>query len=207
MTPHLFLIIDILGTFAFAVSGAFSAMEKKLDLFGVLILSFVTAIGGGTLRDLLIGATPVSWLKDETTSLVVLGAGLMALFLGRFLKKIPVSLLVFDALGLGLYTIIGMEKGIGVGLSPGICVALGTITGCFGGVIRDVLLNNIPLLFKKEIYASASIAGGIVYFILLKFPIDQTVVSIISMLIIFIIRLMAVRYNISLPRLGMRRND
>ena len=193
-------IIDILGTFAFAVSGASSAMEKKLDPFGVIILSFVTAIGGGTLRDILIGNTPVGWLKNETTSIVILVAAIITLLFGNALKHLTNTLFLFDALGLGLFTIIGIEKGLELHFSPGICIALGTITGCFGGVIRDVLLNNVPLIFQKEIYASACIVGGLIYFLLARFDMAPYWITLISILSIFFIRIIAVRYRLALPK-------
>jgi uncharacterized membrane protein YeiH len=193
-------IIDILGTFAFAVSGAFSAMEKKLDPFGVIILSFVTAIGGGTLRDVLIGDTPVAWLRSGTTTIVILAAAVGTMLFGRMLKKITTTLFLFDAFGLGLFTLIGVEKGLELQFSPGICVALGTITGSFGGVIRDVLLNNVPLVFRKEIYASVSILGGLLYLLLLKVDMLSHLATIISIVFIVSFRVIVVRYKLSLPR-------
>lgn len=201
MGENLLHIIDILGTFAFAVSGAFSAMEKKLDPFGVIILSFVTAIGGGTLRDLLIGDTPVGWLKDGTATLVIIAAAIGTMLFGQLLKKVTTTLFLFDALGLGLFTLIGVEKGMQLHLSAGICIALGTITGSFGGVIRDVLLNNVPLVFRKEIYASVSIAGGLLYFILLKISLQADLANIICIVFIFISRILVVRYKLALPKM------
>ena len=194
-------VIDILGTFAFAVSGAFSAMEKKLDPFGVIILSFVTAIGGGTLRDVLIGDTPVSWLRSGTTTIVIIVAAIATMFFGNYLKRFTSTLFLFDAFGLGLFTLIGLQKGLQLQFTPGICIALGTITGSFGGVIRDVLLNNVPLVFRKEIYASVSILGGILYFLLLKIDIFSPFATIISILFIVIFRILVVRYKLALPRL------
>lgn len=200
MPTQFLLIIDILGTFAFAVSGAFLAMEKKLDPFGVLVLSFVTAIGGGTLRDILIGNLPVSWLQNETASIVIFSSAIATMFFGRHLKKLTITLFLFDALGLGLFTIIGIELGVEKGFSTGICIALGTITACFGGVVRDVLLNNIPLLFRKEIYALACIAGGLIYFILKKVNMNADISKILCILIIFTLRVLAVRFKWSLPQ-------
>lgn len=145
-------IIDILGIMAFTVSGTLAAMEKKFDLFGILIIGFVTAIGGGTIRDILIGNTPVAWMRDMTTLLVILGTGILSILFRKSFHSLHRTLLVFDALGLGLFTVIGINKGLAIGLHPGICVALGTITACFGGVLRDLLLNHIPALFHtKEI--------------------------------------------------------
>lgn len=200
MPTQFLLIIDILGTFAFAVSGAFLAMEKKLDPFGVLVLSFVTAIGGGTFRDILIGNLPVSWLQNETTSIVIFSSAIATMLFGRYLKKLAITLFLFDALGLGLFTIIGIELGVEKGFSTGICIALGTITACFGGVVRDVLLNNIPLLFRKEIYALACIAGGLFYFLLKEMRFDAALSKILCILIIFTVRVLAVRYKWSLPQ-------
>lgn len=192
-------VIDILGTFSFAVSGAFFAMEKKLDPFGVLILSFVTAIGGGTLRDMMIGNLPVGWLRNETATVVIFVGSIGSMFFGQWLKKINATLFLFDALGLGLFTIIGIEKGMELNFSVGVCIALGTITASFGGVIRDVLLNNVPLIFRKEIYALASIMGGLVYYLLTQTALNDDAAKIICILLILAIRLLAVKYKLSLP--------
>ena len=200
MPTHFLYIIDILGTVSFAVSGAFLAMEKKLDPFGVLVLSFVTAIGGGTLRDMMIGNLPVSWLTNSTATIVIFSSAIVTMFFGRYLKHLTTMLFLFDALGLGLFTIVGIKLGIEKDFSTGVCITLGTITACFGGVVRDVLLNNIPLLFRKEIYALACIAGGLIYFLLRNLKIDADVVTILCILIIFAIRITAVRYKISLPQ-------
>lgn len=192
-------VIDILGTFSFAVSGAFFAMEKKLDPFGVLILAFVTAIGGGTLRDVMIGNLPVGWLRNETATVVIFIGAIGSMFFSQWLKKINATLFLFDALGLGLFTIIGIEKAMELNFSMGVCIALGTITASFGGVIRDVLLNNVPLVFRKEIYALASIIGGVVYYLLTKTALNSDAAKIFCILLIFIIRLVAVKYKLSLP--------
>ncbi|MBA2501227.1 MAG: trimeric intracellular cation channel family protein [Chitinophagaceae bacterium] len=193
-------IIDILGTISFAVSGAFFAMEKRLDPFGVLIIAFVTAIGGGTLRDLLIGDLPVAWLKNEIITIVIFLAAIGTMMFDNFIKKFNRTLFLFDALGLGLFTMVGIEKGIQHDLSIGICIALGTITASFGGVLRDVLLNQVPLIFRKEIYASASIIGGLVYFLLIQIPIQPEIGKIICILLIVTIRIIAVRYKLALPQ-------
>ena len=194
-------IIDILGTFSFAVSGAFSAMEKRLDAFGVIILSFVTAIGGGTLRDLLIGDTPVGWLRNGTTTMVILVAAVGTMLFGTLLRRFNTTLFLFDALGLGLFTLIGVEKGLQLQLSPGICIALGTITGSFGGVTRDVLLNNVPLVFRKEIYASVSILGGLLYLLLLQVDMLSNLATILSIVFIVVVRVIVVKFKLALPRM------
>ena len=207
MPTHFLYIIDILGTISFAVSGAFLAMEKKLDLFGVLVISFVTAIGGGTLRDILIGNLPVSWLQNETATVVIFCSAVVTMFFGKYVKHLSTTLFLFDALGLGLFTIVGIKLGIAQDFSIGVCITLGTITACFGGVVRDVLLNNIPLLFRKEIYAMACIAGGAIYFLLRELKLDADVITILCILIIFTIRILAVRYKISLPQLYNSKSE
>ncbi len=194
-----FFLIEFLGTIAFAFSGALQAMEKKLDPFGVIIIAFVTAIGGGTLRDMLIGNTPVGWLRNETISVTILCAALATFFIGKYLRRLAVTLFLFDSLGLGLFTVIGFEKGMQLQLSPGICIALGTITGCFGGVTRDVLLNNVPLIFRREIYASACIIGGIAYYCMLKAGVPEMINTTIVIAIIVLIRVVAVRFKLRLP--------
>lgn len=200
MPTHFLHIIDILGTIAFAVSGAFLAMEKKLDPFGVLVLSFVTAIGGGTLRDIMIGNLPVSWLRNETATIVIFSAALATMLFGRYLKQLTTTLFLFDALGLGLFTLVGIKLGIEKNFSIGICITLGTITACFGGVVRDVLLNSIPLLFRKEIYAMACITGGAFYFLLREMHINADLATVFCILIIFIIRIVAVQFKLFLPQ-------
>ncbi len=199
MSIRLADIIDILGTFSFAVSGAFAAKEKRLDIFGVLILAFVTAIGGGTIRDMLIGDLPAGWMQNPKIGWVIAAGAAGSLFFGNRLQQMQKVLNIFDALGLGLYTIIGIQKGLSHGLDPAVCIALGTITGCFGGVIRDVLLNQVPLIFHKEIYASASIGGGAIYFLLLALHMPEIVTAAISIILIFVIRMIVVRYKLNLP--------
>ncbi len=200
MPTNFLYIIDIVGTFAFAVSGAFSAIEKKLDPFGVLVLSFVTAIGGGTLRDMMIGNLPVGWLRNETATIVIFAASIATILFSKYLRHLNTALFLFDALGLGLFTLVGIELGIEKNFSTGICIALGTITGCFGGVIRDVLLNNVPLLFRKEIYAMACIIGGLLYFLFRKMDIEPGLSKIACIILIVVIRVLAVRYKLSLPQ-------
>ncbi|NHF61307.1 trimeric intracellular cation channel family protein [Flavobacteriaceae bacterium TP-CH-4] len=201
-----YFAIDILGTIAFAISGVVVAMEKKLDLFGVFIIAFVTAVGGGTLRDILIGSTPVVWLTTSVYLFTILGAVIFAVLFIDYLKYLRKSLFLFDTIGIGLYTMVGIEKGISADLIPMMCVALGTITASFGGVIRDILCNEIPVIFRKEIYATACILGGAGYFVLKRLPIEPTYAYIAAIVMIIIIRLFAVRYHISLPNIYRNGN-
>lgn len=189
---------------AFAVSGVLTAMEKKLDPFGVFIVAFVTAVGGGTMRDILIGKTPVTWMLElEYVYVIIIGFVLSVLFRKK-LDRLRTSLFLFDAIGLGIFTLIGLQKGIDVGLSPIICIALGTMTACFGGVTRDILCNEIPIIFSKEIYATICILGGVVFFVLKFFSLDDDLIYLITSLIIISIRLLAVKYKWHLPALEHR---
>lgn len=196
-----YLTIDILGTIAFAISGVLVAMEKKLDLFGVLIIAFVTAIGGGTLRDMLIGNTPVVWMRESVYIFTILGAVIFAILFANQLKYLRKTLFLFDTIGIGLFTMVGIEKGISAELMPVMCVILGTITASFGGVIRDILCNEIPVIFHKEIYATACIVGGFSYFLLIQLPIDGTYAYIAAIAIIILIRILAVKFHIALPNI------
>ena len=194
-------VITVCGTFSFAVSGAFAAMQKRLDVFGVLIIAFATSVGGGTLRDILLGDTPVFWLKNANYSLLILITAITAMIFWKKIKSLKITLFLFDSLGLGFFTIVGLEKGLAYDLNPGVCVALGTVTGCFGGITRDILLNNIPLIFRKEIYATACIVGGLMYLLLSYFNVDETIVKVVSVSVVFVIRIVAVRFNLVIPRI------
>ncbi len=196
-----YFLMDLLGTAAFAISGVLVAMEKRLDLFGVFIIAFVTAVGGGTLRDLLIGNTPVAWMLESTYIITIVGTVILAIIFREKLKYLRRSLFLFDTLGIGLYTMVGIEKGLNANLLPVMCIILGTITASFGGVIRDILCNEIPVIFHKEIYAIACVIGGLSYFLLRKLPLDDEYVYLAAILIVIGIRLLAVRFKIVLPNI------
>ena len=197
----MFQLLEIIGTMAFAMSGALTAMNKKMDPFGVFIIAFVTAVGGGTLRDVLIGRTPVGWMLDiRYVYLIIVGFILAILFRKKF-DRLRTSLFLFDTIGLGGFTLIGLEKGINIGLHPVICIALGTITACFGGVIRDILCTEIPVIFRREIYATICIFGGIVFFLLRKLNLENDFLYLATSIIIITIRLMAVKFKWYLPTL------
>lgn len=194
-------IIEIAGIASFSISGAFAAMEKRLDLFGIFIIAFVTAMGGGTLRDVLIGEVPVKWMLDLSSGFVVVLSTIAALLFTRVLQNYQRILLLFDSIGLGFFTVVGVQTGITFHLHPVICVALGTITACFGGVIRDISLNNIPLIFKKEIYATTCILGGTLFFLLQRVEVPQMTIEIICLVTVVVFRLLAVKYDWQLPLL------
>ena len=197
----MFHLLDIIGTMAFAMSGALTAMSKKLDPFGVFIIAFVTAVGGGTLRDIMIGRTPVGWMLDlKYVYVISIGFVLAILFRKKF-DRLRTSLFLFDTIGLGVFTLIGLEKGINIGLHPVICIALGTMTACFGGVIRDILCTEIPVIFRREIYATICILGGIVFFLLRRLNLENDILYLTTSIVIISVRLMAVKFKWYLPTL------
>jgi len=182
-------------------------MQKRLDVFGILIIAFITSIGGGTIRDMMIGDLPVVWIRDINYSIIILISATVAIFFNNFIKNFGTTLFTFDSLGLGFFTVLGLQKGIATGLDPLICIALGTITGCFGGVIRDISLNNIPMIFHKEIYATVCIIGGAVYFLLVKTGLQKDVVEVITISLIFFIRVLVVKYQLSFPDIYSREES
>ena len=200
----MFYLLDIIGTMAFALSGALTAMNKRLDPFGILIIAFVTAVGGGTLRDVLIGRTPVGWMLNLNYVYVIFIGYILAILFRKRFDKLRKSLFLFDTVGLGVFTLIGLEKGISIGLHPIICTALGTMTACFGGVIRDILCNEIPVIFRKEIYATICILGGIVFFMLKKGNFPDELIQLVTSLVIIIVRFLVVKFNWSLPTLDLK---
>lgn len=201
----MFSLLDIIGTMAFAMSGALTAMNKRLDPFGVFIIAFVTAVGGGTVRDVLIGRTPVGWMLDlKYVYVIILGFILSVIFRKKF-DRLRTSLFLFDTIGLGVFTLIGLERGIITGLHPIICIALGTMTACFGGVTRDILCNEIPVIFRREIYATICILGGIVFFILKEWNLNDDILYLITCIVIISVRLLAVKYKWYLPALEHKR--
>jgi uncharacterized membrane protein YeiH len=200
----MFHLLDIIGTMAFAMSGALTAMHKKLDPFGIFIIAFVTAVGGGTLRDIMIGRTPVGWMLDLNYVYVIIVGFILAIIFRKKFDRLRTSLFFFDTIGLGVFTLIGLEKGINIGLHPVICIALGTMTACFGGVIRDILCTEIPVIFRKEIYATICIFGGIVFFMLKKLNLESDVLYLTTSLFIISVRLMAVKFKWYLPPLSYK---
>jgi len=195
----LIYILDLIGTFVFAVSGIMVAVKNKFDLIGAAIIGLVTAVGGGTLRDLLIGQTPVAWMKDPYYLLVILAALIVCFFFFKYVKKLKKGFFIFDTIGIALFTILGLQKTLEVGLRIEIALLMGVVSAVFGGVIRDVLTNEVPLIFRKEIYATACLAGGIVYIILDQLFTPTPLFIIPSTLVVFVIRYFAVRKHWEIP--------
>lgn len=194
------LFIDILGVIAFAISGVLTSMKKRMDPFGILIIASVTAVGGGTLRDILIGV-PVAWMRNLTYVYVIIATAILAVVFRNRLTYFRRSLFLFDTIGISLYTLIGIEKALAADFPAVICIAIGTMTACFGGVLRDILCNEIPVIFRKEIYATACILGGTVYFALSETNLSEIVVFIISGAVVILARSLAVYFNLQFPSL------
>ena len=200
------LAIEILGTISFSMSGSFAAMQKRLDPFGVMIIAFITSVGGGTIRDILLDV-PVFWMHDLRMCLLILGTEVRTMIFKLIEKNFKVTLFIFDSFGLGLFTIIGVTKGMNADLHPLICLILGTITGVFGGILRDILLNGIPLIFRKEIYATACIIGGITYMgLYVLTDLSTTFIQIFTILLIVAIRTLAVKYHWQIPKFYASNN-
>ena len=194
-------VIDLSGTFAFAISGIRLASGKQIDWFGAYIIGLVTAIGGGTTRDLLLDVTPF-WMEDGKYFLTTGVALLATLLFKDKLFRWGNTLFLFDSIGLGLFTIVGISKSLDAGLPFWVCIAMGAITGTVGGVVRDVLLNEVPLLFRKDIYALACVAGGVVYFTCRYFNLPAGLTELIVALTVILIRIVAIKFHIHLPILS-----
>ena len=196
---NLIYIIDLAGTLVFAISGTLTAANKRFDIFGALVIAFVTAVGGGTIRDVLIGSNPVGWMKD-LNYLLTIGIGvLLSVFFSRYIQRLRKTMFLFDTIGIGLFTILGLQKTLSLGISPVIAVMMGTVSAVFGGVVRDTLCNEIPLIFRKEIYATACIMGGSLHLLLQYFHINNYLNISITVLFIIAVRLLAVKYKWTLP--------
>lgn len=199
-------IIEILGTAAFAISGIRLAAAKRFDWFGAYVVGLVTAIGGGTLRDVLLDL-PVFWMLSSVY-LVVSFISLVAVIIFRqALVKGMRTLFIFDAIGLALFVVVGVQRTISAGLPMWVAIVMGTITGSFGGIIRDILINEQPLFFRKDIYATACLAGGVVYWLLSYLPLPDIVPQMACAIAVIGLRVAAVHYGWSLPILQVQTSD
>jgi uncharacterized membrane protein YeiH len=197
-----FYWLNLIGIFFFTISGSLAARDKKHyhDYFGVFFTGFLTAIGGGTLRDMMLGAYPISWLSDRNILITIILAFLVTLLFKSHIIKLRRTLFLFDTVGVGIYTILGVQKSLEYHVNPFAAVILGLISAVFGGVIRDTLINEIPLIFAKEIYATACITGAVLFTSMLYLHIDTNLAAGISMSVIIIFRILAVKYKLALPK-------
>ena len=199
-------VIELLGTFAFAISGIRHAAAKHFDWFGGYVCGVAVAIGGGTIRDVMLGTTPF-WM---TTPIYVICTGvalLTVVLFGKWMEPLKNAWFVFDTFGLALFTIAGIQKSLALGQPFWVAIIMGCITGSAGGVIRDVLLNNEPVIFHKEIYAMACVVGGLVYWLMVVIGTSAEMSAGVSFLVTCVIRFLAVRYHISLPVLNEEKKQ
>jgi uncharacterized membrane protein YeiH len=196
----LVLTLDLVGTFVFALSGATAGARRRLDIFGVLVLSFVAANSGGIVRDLLIGATPPAAISDWRYLGVSMLAGVVIFFWYPLINRLRSPVLFFDAVGLALFCVAGAQKALVFGLEPVMAALLGMLTGIGGGIARDVLLSNVPAVFRSDIYAVAALAGAAVVVIGDALHLPTTATAIAGALLCFVLRMAAVRFDWHLPR-------
>ncbi|CAH8214124.1 TRIC cation channel family protein [Vibrio aestuarianus] len=206
MDSVLLYLIDLFGTAIFAISGVLLAGRLKMDPFGVVVLASVTAIGGGTIRDMALGATPVFWIKDTTYLWVIFITCILTMLLVRRPKRVAWWILpVCDAIGLAVFVGIGVEKAMLYQDSAIVAVIMGVITGCGGGIIRDVLAREIPMVLRSEVYATACIIGGLFHTTALAMGYDNSSAFIAGVLSTLIIRLGAIRWHLSLPTFALNK--
>ena len=191
-------VIEILGTLAFAISGIRHAAAKHFDWFGGFVCGFAVAIGGGTLRDVMLGLPPF-WMTSPLYIVCTIVAQIFVISFSRMLKRLDNAWFFFDTLGLASFTITGIQKTIECGYPFWVAIIMGCITGAAGGVIRDVLLNKTPVVLRKEIYAMASIVGGLLYWVLTDMNVNMAITGVATFVFIVTIRILAVKYHISLP--------
>jgi uncharacterized membrane protein YeiH len=191
--------LDLLGTAAFAASGALAGVQRRMDLLGVVVLGLVTAVGGGTIRDVLLGSVPPFCFKDENYLYLSIAVALLVFYFHHSLDFLHRPLLYFDALGLGTFLVIGTGKALAYDHGFLVAVMMGVMTATAGGVVRDVLSDQVPFILQKEIYATACIFGGILYYILHRWGVNESLVAVIAALVVVVIRVIAIHRHWSLP--------
>ena len=198
--------IDLLGTLVFAASGALAASDKHMyrDIFGVTFTGFVTAVGGGSLRDMMINVRP-AWVVDGNYLIAITVGVTLAIIFRYYFLKFWRTLFLFDAIVIALYTVVGVQKSLALGVSPLAAVIMGLFSAVMGGVIRDTLIKELPLIFRKEIYATASIAGGALFVVLHSLKVNSNLTAALSVMTIIALRVLAVRYRWTLPRVGSKK--
>lgn len=191
--------VEYIGTFAFAISGVRMAAQQRFDWFGAYVVGFITAVGGGTIRDLLLDIPPF-WMNNGSYLLCTAVAFACVIIFKKQLERVSKTIFIFDTIGLCLFVVVGIEKTLALECYPfWLAIIMGSITGAAGGILRDVLLNIEPLIFRKEIYASACVIGGIVYWLCTIAGFNTTITQTLTAVCIFIIRFVAVKYQIGLP--------
>ena len=194
-------IIDYIGTFAFAISGVRLAARKNFDIFGAYVVGFVTAVGGGTIRDLMLSLTPF-WMLQPSYIIVTAIALLTVIIFKKWIVRLEYTFFFFYALGLGLFTVVGVDKTLAAGFPMWVAMIMGCITGAAGGMLRDIFINEIPLIFRKDIYAMACIGGGFIYWLCRRLGAPMIIVQSVAALSVVLIRVLCVHFKINLPSLS-----
>lgn len=199
--------IDLIGTLVFAVSGALAASDKNMyrDIFGVTFTGFVTAVGGGTLRDMILGVRP-TWVVDGNYLIAITLGVIIAISFKYYILKYRRTFFLFDTLGIALYTVVGVQKALFYDVAPLAAIIMGMFSAVMGGVIRDTLINEVPLIFRKEIYATACLSGAAVFVLLKLLNVDDNMNSFISVGVIILIRTISVKYQLTLPKVGSKKS-
>lgn len=200
-------ILDLFGVVVFAISGALVAGRKGMDLLGVMVAAGVTAVGGGTLRDLLLGRLPVFWVRDPIYLYVIVATALATILYTRYFRLPRYSLLLADAFGLAFFAISGARLAEQAGVAGVVVILMGTMTGVAGGMIRDVLAAKVPLILRKDIYATAAIVGCALYLLLSRLGLSAPVAAICGMVTIFAIRLVAIYQRLALPQYRLQDDE
>jgi len=196
---EIIILLNIISVFVFSISASLSAINRKFDMFGIVLISFVTSVGGGTVRDILLGNFPIAWLNDLSYPVTIFFGTMASFLFTKKLNKFKRTYFWFDTIALSTTTIIGIHKGLDVGINPFISVTLGLISAVFGGIIRDTLCNEVPLVFRKGIYASACIFGGIIYVILYVLEVKEYISMPVTIGIIICIRYYSIKHKLNLP--------
>ncbi|NGM61191.1 trimeric intracellular cation channel family protein [Sphingobacterium sp. SGG-5] len=197
---------DLLGTMVFAISGAMAANRKGVDIFGVTFMGFVTAIGGGSLRDIFLNIRPV-WVEDKNYLIAIFVGVLLSIIVNKQLYNFAKTLTLFDAMGIGFFTVVGTQKSLDYGSTGMAAIVLGMFSASMGGVIRDTLMNETPLILRKEIYASACLLGALLFVVLYHMEVNRNINTFCSALLVFLIRIISVKYNLSLPSIPPPKRD
>ncbi|MDO4427773.1 MAG: trimeric intracellular cation channel family protein [Moraxella sp.] len=197
-------VLDMIGVIACATAGTILAMKKNFDFFGCILVSMVGAIGGGTVRDVILDRHPLFWTQDLSYLIVITITSLLVQLFINHSHKLDLPLKLFDAVGLSAFSVIGFGVAVKMGYAAPICVLMAVLTSIAGGIMRDMICNEIPLVLQKEIYISASVVGSLSFIVLTHFGVAKTLADFVMLVVIFIVRMLAIRFDWHLPTLGGR---
>ena len=195
-------VLELVGTYFFAISGVIASEDKDKNWFGAAFTGFITAIGGGSLRDMILGSYPLVWVGDVHFLYAIILGVLTAFLFYQFFLKLKRTMLFFDMIGIAFFTILGVEKSLNLGVRPEIAAMMGMFSAVMGGVIRDTLTNATPVIFRKEIYATACLAGAVLYLIINGFGVERDTNLLISSGFIIALRIIVLKFEVTLPKVG-----